>query len=163
MLRRKKTKIAALLISIAIIILTFTDIKPGDVGLYCGCPLQNRLLYHFFHANVIHLSLNVWCLLSCVFLADVSAPALLFAYAIACTVPVSSGTPTVGLSGVCFALLGFIMWNVKKKLSYNFSIFLCIATPLVLLPHAVNNMLHAYCYAVAVIAGAVLKLCNSKK
>lgn len=197
MLRRKKTKIAALLLSLAMFILLFTDVSPYDVGIYSthphppqgrelnmcastahvanpphsanptdranqapslwegggGCPgwCYRHLTYHFFHANALHLFLNLWCFLSCVFLADISAGKLFAAYLIACTAPALSPVPTVGFSGVCFALLGFIMWQSSNKLRYNAYILASIVLPLVVVPHAVNNLLHLYCYAVAVM------------
>ena len=201
MLRRKKTKIAALFLSLAMFILLFTDISPYDVGIYnthpgtpqgrelnmcastahmanpphsanptdkanqapslgegwggcqVGCPgwCYRRLTYHFFHANALHLFLNLWCFLSCVFLADISAGRLFAAYLIACTAPALSPVPTVGFSGVCFALLGFVMWQSGNKLEYNAYVLLGIVLPLVVVPHAVNNLLHLYCYAVAVM------------
>ena len=197
MLRRKKTKIAALLLSLAMFILLFTDVSPYDVGIYSthpgppqgrelnmcastahvanpphsanstdksnqapslgegwgGCQgwCYRRLTYHFFHANALHLFLNLWCFLSCVFLADMSAGRLFAAYLIACTAPALSPVPTVGFSGVCFALLGFVMWQSKNKLEYNAYVLLGVVLPLVVVPHAVNNLLHLYCYAVAVM------------
>ena len=207
MLRRKKTKIAALFLSLAMIILLFTDISPYDVGIYnthpgtpqgrelnmCastaymahpansaylpnpankanqapslregwgGCQgwCYRRLTYHFFHANALHLFLNLWCFLSCVFLADMSAGKLFAAYFIACTAPALSPVPTVGFSGVCFALLGFVLWKSRNKLEYNAYVLLGIVLPLVVVPHALNNLLHLYCYAVAVILGALQRL-----
>ena len=168
MLRRKKTKIAALLLSLAMIILLFTDISPYDVGIYKErgtLPFRvlsltpsnsfysiNSFTYHFFHANALHIFLNLWCFLSCVFLADMSAGKLFAAYLIACTAPAVSPMPTVGFSGVCFALLGLIMWQSGNKLEYNACVLLGIVLPFVIVPHAVNNLLHLYCYAVAVMA-----------
>lgn len=192
MLRRKKTKIAALLLSLAMFILLFTDISPYDVGIYvsrqacsdkptvtssqanltcrlsadcssaCHLSLRNwsarNFTYHFFHVGALHLFLNLWCFLSCVFLADMSAGRLFAAYLIACTAPALSPVPTVGFSGVCFAILGFVMWQSKNKLEYNAYVLLGIVLPLVVVPHAVNNLLHLYCYAVAVILGALQRL-----
>ena len=172
MLRRKKTKVAALLLSLAMFILLFTDVSPYDVGIYAhACasqyshwayqPYLSHFTYSFFHANALHLILNIWCFLSCVFLADVSCGKLLAAYLIACTAPALSTVPTIGFSGVCFALLGFIMWQSRNKLSYNVSVISCIALPLLLLPHSVNSLLHAYCYIVAVIVGLLSQLSQS--
>ncbi len=172
MLRRKKTKIAALLLSLAMFILLFTDVSPYDVGIYSHSQPHPHLAYqaywahlayHFFHANALHLFLNLWCFLSCVFLADISAGKLFAAYLIACTAPALSPVPTVGFSGVCFALLGFIMWQSSNKLRYNAYILASIVLPLAFLPHAVNNLLHLYCYAVAVILGAFTQFSQSSQ
>lgn len=169
MLRRKKTKVAALLLSLAMLVLLFTDASPYDVGIYAhacasqhshlACqPYLSHFTYSFFHANALHLALNVWCFLSCVFLADVSAGKLFAAYLIASTAPALSAVPTIGFSGVCFALLGFIQWQSRNKLSYNISVISCIALPLLILPHSVNSFLHAYCYVVAIIVGLLARL-----
>lgn len=161
MLRRKKTKIAALLLSFTLFLLLLLPVSPQDVGIYQGCGVTNRLTYHFFHANILHLVLNVWCFLSCVFLADASLSVIVTSFIIACTVPVFTPVPTVGFSGICFAILGFIMWQAKNKFSYNISIISCIALPLMLLPHAVNSLLHAYCYTTAVIIGMPFHISRS--
>lgn len=172
MLRRKKTKVAALLLSLAMLVLLFTDVSPYDVGLYVHTgtpycfhlayqPYLSHFTYHFFHANALHLILNIWCFLSCVFLADASAGKLFAAYIIACTAPALSAVPTIGFSGVCFAMLGFIQWQSRNKLSYNVSVISCIVLPLLLLPHSVNSLLHAYCYIVAVIVGLLSQLSQS--
>lgn len=158
MLRRKKTKITALLLSLVMIILLFVNIPADNVGVYQGCAFINRLTYSLFHAGVIHLSLNLWCFLSCVFLADITAAALMASFLIAFTVPVYSDVPTVGLSGVCYALLGFIMLNARNKISYNVYILTSIIIPYIILPHAVNSFVHAYCYVVAIALSIIVKL-----
>lgn len=158
MLRRKKTKIASLLLIVLMIILMFAPVSLYDVGVYRHCPMINRLTYNFFHANVVHLVLNAWCFLSCMFLADVPASLLIASFIIACTVPVYSDIPTIGLSGVCFAMLGFIMLNARKKTSYNIYIAISILLPAVLLPGSINNLAHAYCYAAAAILGWLFTL-----
>lgn len=158
MLRRKKTKTAALLLSL--IILMFFNISPCDVGLFEGCDFHNRMTYHFFHANILHLVLNLWCFLSCVFLTDMPPSKILIAYIIAVTVPTTTSTPTIGLSGVCFAMLGFIMWQARNKVSYNISVLSCLILPIILLPRSVNNFLHAYCYIISVIIGFCAKHCH---
>lgn len=155
MLRREKTKVASLLLSLVMAVLMLVPVSPADVGVYAGCHVWGRLTYSFFHAGVIHLLLNLWCFLSCVFLADVSAGTLAAAFIIACTVPVLTSVPTVGLSGVCYALLGFIMLKSADKIRYNVYIMFSILLPALILPHAVNNVVHAWCYAVAAIAGTV--------
>lgn len=158
MLRRKKTKVASLFLTFVMLVLLFLHVPPCEVGVYVGCPAINRFTYSLFHANIIHLFLNVWCFLSCVFLADVPASVLAASFLIASTVPAYSCKPTVGLSGVCFALLGFIMLNARKKTSYNIYIAISILLPTVLLPGSINNLAHAYCYAAAAISGWLFTL-----
>lgn len=163
MLRRKKTKIAALLLSLAMAVLAFVPVSPEDVGVYVGSHVWGRFTYHFFHAGFIHLMLNLWCFLSCVFLADVSAGALAAAFVIACSVPALSPVPTVGLSGVCYAMLGFIMLRSPGKLRYNIYIAISLILPTVLLPGSVNNFIHAYCYITAVAVGLAVNVIRHDK
>ena len=167
MLRRKKTKVVALLTAIATLALLFVNYDPEAVGIYRDaggvCWSARQLTYHFFHANLLHLALNLWCFLSCVFLADVSAGKLTAAYFIASSVPAWQAVPTVGLSGVCFALLGLVMWQSHNKMYCNVCVIASIALPELLLHGHVNSALHAYCYSVAVIMGGLQKLCFYKR
>lgn len=167
MLRRKKTKVVALLMAFALVALFFVGCDPQAVGIYReasgDCWSVRQLTYHFFHANLMHLALNLWCFLSCVFLADVSAGKLAVAYVIASSVPACQHVPTIGLSGVCFALLGLVMWQSQRKIYYNVSMLFCMAIPAVLLHGRINSALHAYCYCVAVLIGALAMLFHRKK
>jgi len=155
MLRRKKTKILALALSLIMLALVFAPVDPKTVGLcfHASCApywSYGNLTYSFFHVNVFHWLLNVWCFLSCVFLADVSFRKVLLSYLIACSVPAMSTIPTIGVSGVCFALLGMIMWRSTQKRSYNIIIGATVACMFALCPKTVNNVLHIYCYLLGV-------------
>lgn len=157
MLRRKKTKVFSLALSLIMLALVFAPVDPKTVGLcfHASCApywSYGNLTYSFFHANILHWLLNVWCFLSCVFLADVSFRNLLLAYLVACSVPALSSTPTIGLSGVCFALLGMIMWKSANRRTYNLIIGVTVLSMVALCPKAVNNVLHIYCYLLGVAA-----------
>lgn len=128
--------------------LVFLPTNFHAVGL-CDCSIIGRLSYHFFHASFLHWLLNVWCFLACVFLANASFSKLCIAYLIACTAPASS-VPTVGLSGVCFALLGLLMWQYPNKRRYNIIIGISILLTVLLCPHTVNNALHVWCYLLGI-------------
>lgn len=159
MLRNKKTKAFALALSLAMLALAFVPFDAEAVGLRSlsaspswggmGC---GRLSYSFFHASLLHCLVNVWCFLSCVFLADVSFRKLALAYFAACSAPALSATPTIGLSGVCFALLGMVMWQSAGKLRYNMIIGVSVLSVYALCPKAVNNGLHLYCYLLGVVS-----------
>lgn len=168
MLRREKTKIASLVLSAVMIVLLFVDVPFECVGLYRhGCNIwelsYGRLTYHFFHANFLHLFFNLWCFLSCIFFADVSPKRLFAAWIIACSVPVISVVPTVGLSGVCCALLGFIMWQSHNRAAFNVNVILCLAVPAIIMPDVVNSLFHIYCYFTAALAEWVYRFFSSDK
>ena len=62
---RKMEKITALVISTIVVGLSFFKVWDWQtVGIYAGSDIAGRVLYPFFHANILHASLNSWCLLS---------------------------------------------------------------------------------------------------
>ena len=150
---RKVTKTATLIISAIIIILQlFYSPNWEYVGIYTDCKLIGRFLYPFFHANLIHCCLNIWCLLSIIFIYDVSFFRLIVAYIIAITFPINifgqfldnMNIPTVGLSAVVFFLFGSISFEVSRKWYYQswmvFYIILGFVFP------KTNGWLHLYAY-----------------
>lgn len=148
MLRDKKTKIFALALALVTNLMLLANVDYASVGIYHGCPWANRLTYHFFHAGIVHCLVNAWCFLSCVFLAKVSFPMLVWAFVVAACAPTLGDVPTVGLSGVCYALLGMIMLQSTDKRRYNIVIGMSWLFTALLIPNAANGV-HMYCYAVA--------------
>lgn len=154
MVRRTLETSAALLIPLATLaIAAFASPGWSAVGVCRGCSILQRLAYSFFHASVIHAAVNAWCFISILFIYHVSWLRIAVAYAIAVSAPafVLSSIPTVGLSALCFALLGSITFQVKRKLYYNGCMALYIALgfffPLV------NGWLHLYSYVAGLIVG----------
>lgn len=123
------------------------------VGLTAHCHILQRLSYSFFHASFIHAAVNAWCFISILFLYHVTWRRLLAAYIIAVAAPdfVISSVPTVGLSAVCFALLGLIAFQVKRQLYYNGCMVLYIGLGF-LFPF-VNGWLHLYSYVAGLFVG----------
>lgn len=123
------------------------------IGVFKGCNILQRLVYSFFHASFVHAAVNAWCFVSILFIYEVLWWRLITAYMIAVAAPdiVLSITPTVGLSAVCFALLGMIAFQVKRKLYYNGYMALYIAIGF-LFPH-VNGWLHLYSYVAGLLVG----------
>lgn len=147
-------KTAALFIAVFIIAASFIYVPDWNVvGVARGCGILQRLGYSFFHASFVHAALNAWCFISVLFLYEITWPRLAVAYVIAVAVPefILSSVPTVGLSAVCFALLGSLAFQVKRKLYYNG----CIALYIVLgfLFPLVNGWLHLYSYVAGLLVG----------
>lgn len=158
MVRQKEAKNAALLTAVVILLMSFTYVPDWSaVGVAEGCPLAARLVYSFFHASPVHAVVNAWCLLCIVFLYDVSVWRLLTAYIVAVAVPgfLLSEVPTVGLSCVCYFLLGSLIFEVKRKLYFLSCMALYIAVGF-LFP-SVNALIHLYGY----LAGLVVGLLNA--
>lgn len=126
------------------------------VGIYSNCALSCRILYPLFHANILHTILNTWCLLSVVFIYDISLWRLISSYIIAATIPslFLSNVPTIGLSGVVFALFGAISFEVKRKLYYQLWM-IAYLTVAFFFPNT-NAWIHLYCY----IAGLAIAVLN---
>lgn len=167
MVRSKKTKnapakLAALLTALVILVVSLACIPGwspgfmpylGNVGVACGSPLSARLLYSFFHASPLHAIVNVWCLLSIVFIYDVSVFRLLTAYVVAVLAPcfLLSDVPTVGLSCVCWFLLGSLIFQVRRKIWFLSCMALYLAVGF-LFP-SVNALIHIYGYLAGLLVG----------
>ena len=166
MVRQKEAKNTALVTAVVIMLMSFTylfDWSRGilpplpEVGVAVGSSVSARFLYSFFHASPVHAVVNAWCLLCIVFLYDVSVWRLLTAYIVAVAVPgfLLSEVPTVGLSCVCYFLLGSLIFEVKRKLYFLSCMALYIAVGF-LFP-SVNALIHLYGY----LAGLVVGLLNA--
>ena len=177
MVRTAQTKTTALvLVSICLIVIVLTSVLDGfaieKFGICKGSPILARLAYSFLHASLTHALINCWCLLSIVFIYDIPLSALIIAYITAVTFPIDtissvfSGfpaeTPTVGLSAVCFSLLGQIAFQVKRKKLFHTWVLSFIAIGFILPPicsvcgydvATPNNFLHIYCYVAGLLVG----------
>lgn len=156
MVRRKEAQAAALVIVIASIVLHCIHIPAADVGLFPGAPLLHRALYPFFHASWLHLVTNCWVLLCVVFLYQITFPMMLSSFIIAASYPIGALSflyagaiaPTLGLSGLIYALLGRYSWlfscQTKRRLFYHswFAVFIGLGF---FFPQS-NAWLHLYCY-----------------
>lgn len=167
--RRKVEKVTALLTGIVVICLSLYCKDWHSVGIYVGCEVQGRMLYPFFHANILHAALNVWCLLSLVFIYDIKMWRLLITYVIAVTIPITAlsslvggmTSPTVGLSGVVFALFGTISFEVIRKWYYQ--AWMIGYLILGFLFPATNAWLHLYCYLVGFLVALLNKPIKARK
>lgn len=156
MVREKKAKTATLLIVIIILIGSFISVPDWSIiGVTKDCALLSRVGYSFFHVTPIHAAINAWCLICIVFRYDISLVRLLVAYMVAVAVPqfVLSAVPTVGMSCVCYVLLGSLSFEVKRKLYYQ----LCIAPYIVVgfMFPSVNAAIHVYGYISGLMVGVL--------
>lgn len=87
-------------------------------GLMLGSPLWVRFTYQFVHANIWHLLANAYCIILLAFNMHQDLKSLIVSYLISCTIPVFDYTPIVGVSGLCFALMGWNTWRVARKWYY---------------------------------------------
>lgn len=168
--KKKVERLTSVLISVVVILLSLC-VSPDwyDVGIYSDCELQGRLLYSFFHVNPLHAILNSWCLLSIVFIYDISKWRMLLAYLVASFVPVglfskflnTMAIPTVGLSSVVFFLFGSISFEVVRKWYYQSWMIIYLVAGFLF--RGVNAWLHLYCYSLGFIVALLNKPINTKR
>lgn len=160
------TRATSLALAAAIILIyIFVDISPQRVGIMQSVSFCNRLTYSFFHVSFLHAFMNIWCMLSVAFTFPISIWSLLMAFAVAASFPVDMlcdispmfafAVPTVGLSGVCFALMGRISFMVRRKWYYQawLAFYLLLGF---IFPNT-NGWLHLYCYLMGMAIGFLNK------
>lgn len=140
-----QTKTATLILSFALLVMSFFD---APLALEPHCSVPARMAYNFFHANFFHALCNVWCLLAIAFYYNIEDWELLLAYIIACTVPsvAMSSQPTVGASGICFALMGIVLYKVARKRYYLSWIIPIVAVGFIIPGIAAG--VHLYCFLI---------------
>lgn len=153
------SKWAALAIGAAALVLS-----PFDGGGVCvGCSLLSRFSYPLFHVNLLHALCNAWCLISLVFLYDLPWWKIALAFIIAISIPsfMLTATPVVGMSGVCFALMGLSVPIVHRKamLLGWISLFLVVGF---FFPN-VAAWLHVYCFVTGLLVGLLLSPWPARK
>ena len=124
-----------------------------DLSFFALSPAKyplSALFYHFFHVNIFHAVMNAWCLLGIAFYYNTSLREYLWAFAIASSFPACLClTPSVGLSGMLYALMGLVYFRVLHKLYF----LACIvgSNAIAFFVGGFGIEVHAYCFLSAVI------------
>lgn len=166
MVPQKITKTIAITIAVLVIAIAICGTPDYSlVGITSshqqGREMIPRLLYHFFHVSIIHAALNAWCLLSIAFRGRLSLLRISAAYLIAAAAPsvtLYPDTPTVGLSAICYTLLGMQLLAIPRHLRSWFllSILIYLSIPAILLS-SVNTLIHLYAF----IAGFIFSFLDT--
>lgn len=164
---RGKEKSTAMLFSVMTIVLYFCcDAKTYSV--YVDAPLQNAMMYPFFHANIMHLFCNLWVFLSIVFYRHTSFAMLITTFLAAVAaglLPIyyNVGKPVAGMSGWIYCLLGRygVTFNANRDMRYNAAMTATIATG-ILLPN-ISWQIHATCYLAGLVIGFFTEPLKNKK
>lgn len=163
MVRGAKTKTAVLILCALVMLLSVLSASGViDAAAWAVSPSSrpvSRMTYHFFHANIFHALTNVWCLLSLTFFYDITMRDIIIAYIIASLYPAGyisqwmawTLLPTVGLSALCFALMGLLFWRIHRKAYYSFFVFAIMAVGAAF--PAVNTVIHLYSYLAGLFVG----------
>ena len=161
MVQGKTEKYFALISSL---VMAVVHSLPITLTLHGGCSLEERMLYPLFHVTWWHLAVNLWCFLSLVFLYGVRWRHLVLAYGAAVVFPtVLCPSPTMGLSGVCFALMGLWASKVERKKYYQIYIWGFIAFSA--LCGGTNTALHVWGFAIGCVLsyiGWMIRKCRKK-
>lgn len=115
-------------------IVVYAGIDAHYIGFYEGCSLYTRFIYPIFHASFFHMAFNAYCFVLIMRIlrktkAMSDALILIISYisAVACTFVSEMSLPTIGLSGVIYAMIGIYsylrlsgcLWNVLIILLIN--------------------------------------------
>lgn len=142
-MQRKKISIIVLLT-----VIYFFQPHVSEIGFSDTSSVCSHFTYQFYHASILHLITNCIAFYVCLNERVFSVrKSLLIAYTISviCSFFLMRDIPTVGLSGLVFALLGITYGSYVSK--YNtLMVAICVA-PGFFMPN-VNAMLHLYCLMV---------------
>ena len=153
--------LAKVIVSLFLVVWYFTMPQIGfngfDTHLYG--ELSEHFIYSVCHANIWHLLANILCLwmIPCALHLSFS-----FLLAVLCSfLPCFTGEPTMGFSGVLFAIVGISWGRVGrfKDMIWRNKWFLIIP---VFIPH-VNALLHIYCLVAGYLLGSCDKLTTHTK
>lgn len=139
-------------------------------GLELGYTNKSGILSHFTymfqHVNIIHLLLNsfsfivIWIALQKHVKQYLILPVFLIGFICSFLPCASFDTPTVGVSGVIYAIMGMFTLYIKNK-----ALYICLLSVLISLvvsyfaPHT-NFFIHLYCFVGGFIYGLLDKRTN---
>ena len=124
------------------------NVDLSKVGLSDSSMWASRLVFHFFHGNVLHLMLNVVALLTLSFKCEPKGSEWIASFIIASLYPLPGSSPIVGFSAIVYAMLGIRTLYAVKILLINLS---AIGFGLLLPNIAVG--IHLWSYAIGLVYG----------
>lgn len=116
----------------------------GNAGFSSGGNILYHFTYIFCHANIFHCLCNLFVLWGIKNKFD-----MIGSYAVGVAgsfLPMYVSAPTVGMSGMLFAMFG-MMWGKTGKLLESMKTALPILLLMMLIPN-INGLLHLYCYVI---------------
>lgn len=148
-----------------------------NIGYAQHTPEYTHFVYMFQHTNILHLTLNTFSFISFARMLEKVIPQyFLYGYVYVAAVIASYASiklhPTIGASGMVFALLGIYITlsicgkklkiiNKSKYLIWLFSI-ITSAVILAFNPH-INNLNHLYAFIIGTIVGIIENSISHKK
>ena len=145
-------KIEIVLFACICFVLMLLDVDAHTIGIFDGCQWWQRLTYQFFHVSVFHLAVNIYVMWLCVTRFSLSNTIIACCYIASALVPTYTAVPTIGASGIVYALLGVINTMVVEKWRYAAWIAVYIG---IFWLFNTNAVLHLTCYVYGLILGNV--------
>lgn len=153
----EKAKTTTLILVLVLLLIHIAGVDTITAGLSDVSPTYTRFTYQFIHASWLHLACNVWALLGVIFLYDLNMAHLVTAYIVSVTVPATQ-MPTVGISGVVFALFAFASFRSAQKLKFHIWTLSFIIAGFFI--SGVSAFNHLHCYLVSLVLYFVYDSCR---
>ena len=153
-------KIEIVLFAIVCIAVLLLPTDPLSIGIYTDCRWWQHLTYQFAHANIFHLAVNIYVMYFCITRFNLSQSQILSCFIISAILPALSHIPTIGASGIVYAMLGIINTMVVEKAKFAAWIALYIT-----ISYFFNNnwCIHLCCYLLGFLSNYIAILCTNLK
>ena len=112
------TKVEIVCFAVVCAVTMFISANPYAIGVYNGCQWYQHLTYQFFHASIFHLGANIYVMWFCTTRFALKQWQLLMCLIISMLTPPIYTMPTIGASGIVYAMLGMINAIVLEKLRF---------------------------------------------
>ena len=121
-------------------------------GLCRTSPYAHRVYYLMLHANILHLSLNIYAMLTLAFMCNLRSWHLFVGALLAITIPsgVLGDIPMVGCSTLIYAMAGIVVASESKWKGLAIANLLVIALQSFFVGFAVLPHLYCFCTGFAV-------------
>lgn len=161
-------KVSALVVGVAVLGLAVAGCfcqcdSQYAAGIGVGSSIAARMCHPLFHAGVAHALVNVYVLWQLVFFFPLRMRHLMLAYAVACLCPWQCavwpeyGAHALGLSGVVYGLMGWVMPKSSHRRRFNVVVAVWMVFGVLSGQMAVG--LHLWCYVVcAAVSFAAYRL-----
>lgn len=149
--RKEKEVTTPFLLTILTLSIYIAGVSPYTFGIYGAAQWYTRFTYQWIHVSIWHLLINLWVFYNITRTYKVRKWHYIIAYIISVP-PILVGTvPTVGLSGICFALMGILWYQVLHTRLYHTWIAGFILAGFCV--PGTNVWLHLYCYTAGALIG----------
>lgn len=150
-MQSRKTNTANAIILLVLIVCYLIPIDIEQVAVHKYAPIWTIFTHQLFHANILHLAGNLYVLL----MVRANIKTLIAAYIVSVFTSLLIIEPTVGISGMLYAMLAIIFYkrNVSKKTCL---LFAAMNIPMLFIPN-IAAMYHITSFAAGYGVGVISK------